>query len=159
MRLILCLLSVFLLSVSIVKNAGAGAGGGASEFGTAEEAQQILTRTVNLVKANETVAFAMVTAGMGGLMIKDLYPFCIDSTGIMVAHPYSTGQDMTEFKSTDGVKVASVMLKNAKGGKISKVTYAIGRPTGTALSSDAFKKITLYTKAGNFVCASGFYSK
>ena len=157
MRLILCLLSILLLSVSTVKNAGAG--GGVSEYGTAEEAQQILTRTVNLVKANETVAFAMITAGMGGLMIKDLYPFCIDSTGIMVAHPYSTGQDMTDFKSTDGVKVASVMLRNAKGGKVSKVTYAIGRPTGTALSSDAFKKITLYTKVGNFVCASGFYSK
>ena len=45
-------------------------------IGTKEEAREILDRTVNLMKSNKTVAFAMITAGgRGGLATKDLYPF------------------------------------------------------------------------------------
>ncbi len=156
MKKFVYLLSVFLLSMSPVK---IFADAHEEKFGTAEEAEQILTRAVNLVKSNETVAFAMITAGMGGLMTKDLYPFCTSMDGVMAAHPYSAGLDMGDFTSTDGVKVAKIMLKNARVGKISKVTYKLGRPSGTDLSSEEFKKTALYTKVGNFVCASGFYSK
>ena len=91
------------------------------KFGTAKDAKELLERTVNLVKSNETVAFAMITAGQGGLRNKDLYPFCTTMNGIMIAHPFISGSDMSNFKTSDGVKVADEMLKNAKEGKISKV--------------------------------------
>ena len=45
--------------------------------------------------------------------------------GIMIAHPFISGTDMSNFKTSDGVKVADVMLKNAKEGKISKITYKL----------------------------------
>ena len=68
-------------------------------IGTKEEAREILDRTVNLMKSNKTVAFAMITAGgRGGLATKDLYPFCTSFSGIQVAHPYGgAGLDMREL--------------------------------------------------------------
>ena len=127
------------------------------KFGTAKEAKELLERTINLVKSNETVAFAMITAGQGGLRSKDLYPFCTTMNGIMIAHPFISGTDMSNFKSSDGVKVADVMLKNAKEDKISKITYKLNR-TGNTQDKE-FKKTTFYTKVKSYVCASGYYSE
>ena len=129
-----------------------------SKFGGKEKAKELLTRAVNLVKSNETVAFAMITAGTGGLSYKDLYPFCTSMTGIMVAHPLSSGTDMMKFITSDGLKVADIMLKNAKEGKISKLSYMLYRPVD-GLDGEEFKKTTYYTKVGEYVCASGYYSK
>ena len=130
----------------------------AEEFGGAEKAKELLTRTVNLVKSNETVDFAMITAGTGGLSSMDLYPFCTSMKGIMVAHPVSSDTNMSNFITSNDIKVADVMLKNAKEGKISKLTYLLNRLVdGT--QSKVFKKTTYYTKVDGCVCASGYYSK
>ena len=130
-----------------------------NEFGTEKEAREILDRAVNLVKSNKTVAFAMITAGgRGGLAVKDLYPFCTSLNGIQVAHPYVAGDDMKNFTSSDGKKLFSIMVKNAKEGKISKVSYKFGRPSGTTLSIKEYFKTVFYTRVGNYICGSGFYS-
>lgn len=127
------------------------------KFGTAKEAKELLTRTVNLVRFNDIIAFTMITAGQGGFRNKDLYPFCTNMDGIMVAHPFVSGTDMSNFKTSDGIKVADVMLQNAKENKISKITYKLNR-TGNTQDKE-FKKTTFYTKVGKYVCASGYYSK
>ena len=48
----------------------------AEEFGTKEEALELLDRTVNLVKDDRNRALDLFTNGSGGLHVKDLYPFC-----------------------------------------------------------------------------------
>ena len=127
--------------------------------GTAEDAKNILERTVNLVKANKTVAFAMITAGgQGGLSIKDVYSSCTDrNTGIHVAHPYVAGTNIKDFTSTDGKKLYSIMVKNAKKGVISKISYKFAKPEGGALSNKEYSKTTFYTLVGDYLCGSGFY--
>ena len=127
--------------------------------GTAEDAKNILERTVNLVKANKTVAFAMITAGgQGGLSIKDVYSSCTDrNTGIHVAHPYVAGTNIKDFTSTDGKKLYSIMVKNAKEGVVSKISYKFAKPEGGALSNKEYSKTTFYTLVGGYLCGSGFY--
>ena len=129
-------------------------------IGTKEEARDILDRTVNLMKSNKTVAFAMITAGgQGGLATKDLYPFCTSFSGIQVAHPYGgAGLDMREFTSSDGKKLYDIMVRNAKEGVISKVSYKFGRPEGASLTMKEYTKVAFYTRVGNYSCGSGYYT-
>ena len=129
-------------------------------IGTKEEARDILDRTVNLMKSNKTVAFAMITAGgQGGLATKDLYPFCTSFSGIQVAHPYGgAGLDMREFTSSDGKKLYDIMVRNAKEGVISKVSYKFGRPEGASLTMKEYTKVAFYTRVGNYICGSGYYT-
>ena len=129
-------------------------------IGTKDEAREILDRTVNLMKSNKTVAFAMITAGgRGGLAIKDLYPFCTSFSGIQVAHPYGgAGLDMREFTSSDGKKLYDIMAKNAKEGVISKISYMFGKPEGGALTIKEYTKVAFYTRVGNYICGSGYYT-
>ena len=128
--------------------------------GTKEEAREILDRTVNLMKSNKTVAFAMITAGgRGGLATKDLYPFCTSFSGIQVAHPYGgAGLDMREFTSSDGKKLYDIMVKNAKEGVISQISYKFGKPKGYSLTIKEFTKVAFYTRVGNYICGSGYYT-
>jgi hypothetical protein len=129
-------------------------------IGTKEEARDILDRAVNLMKSNKTVAFAMITAGgQGGLATKDLYPFCTSFSGIQVAHPYGgAGLDMREFTSSDGKKLYDIMVRNAKEGVISKVSYKFGRPEGASLTMKEYTKVAFYTRVGNYICGSGYYT-
>ena len=138
-----------------------------TEFGTREEANDLLTRAVNLVKANETVAFAMITAGTGGFSQKDLYPFCTTMKGVWIAHPRDSGSDFSDAETSDGVRVAETMIKNAKVGEISEISYMLKRTgttlymlngTGNSLDKE-YKKTTLYTKVGKYICGSGYYEK
>ena len=99
----------------------------AKTFGSEKEAKQMLERAIRIVESNPTVAFAMINVGQGGFHVKDLYPFCVDNKGIMVAHPTLAGTDMSNFSSSDGVNVAQLMLQNAKASTLSKISYKLGR--------------------------------
>ena len=129
-----------------------------TEFGTKEEANDLLTRAVNLVKLNEVVGFTMITIPNTGFQTKDLYPFCFDQNGILLAHPYSLGGSIKELVSEDGVKVGAEMLKNAKKNKISEISYEFPIFEKGVLTDQTGTKTTLYTKVNNYVCGSGFYS-
>ena len=134
----------------------------ANSYGTEKEAKQMLERAIRIVDSNPTVAFAMMNVGQGGFHVKDLYPFCFDKKGIMVAHPTLAGTDMINFVSSDGVKVAQVMLRKAEKNKLSKISYYLNRtissPDGLPIiSKKEFKKTTFYQKVGNYTCAIGFH--
>ena len=134
----------------------------ANSFGSEKEAKEMLERAIRIVESNPTVAFAMINVGQGGFHVKDLYPFCVDNKGIMVAHPTLAGTDMSNFVSSDGVKVAQLMLQNAKANTLSKISYELGRivstPNGLPIpSKKESKKISFYKKVGNYVCATGFH--
>ncbi|RZP21325.1 MAG: hypothetical protein EVA26_06590 [Burkholderiaceae bacterium] len=134
----------------------------ANTFGNEKEAKQMLERAIRIVESNPTVAFAMINVGQGGFHVKDLYPFCVNNKGIMVAHPTLAGTDMSNFVSSDGVKVAQIMLQNAKTETFSKISYKLSRIVSTpnvlpVPSEKESKKISFYKKVGNFVCATGFH--
>ena len=134
----------------------------ANTFGSEKEAKQMLERAIRIVESNPTVAFAMINVGQGGFHVKDLYPFCVDNKGIMIAHPTLAGTDMSNFVSSDGVKVAQIMLQNAKTKTFSKISYNLSRiistPNGLPVpSGKESKKISFYKKVGNYVCATGFH--
>ena len=131
---------------------------GHSDRGSREEAKVLLDRAVNLVKLNEVVGFTMITIPNTGFQTKDLYPFCFDQNGILLAHPYSLGGSIKELVSEDGVKVGVEMLKNAKKNKISEISYQFPVFEKGVLTDQAGTKTTLYTKVKNYVCGSGFYS-
>ena len=127
-------------------------------FGSEKEAKQMLERAIRIVESNPTVAFAMINVGQRGFHVKDLYPFCFDNKGIMVAHPTLAGTDMSNFVSSDGVKVAQLMLQNAKTKTLSKVSYKLvelfTHPMDCQfLQKKESKKISFYKKVGNFICA------
>ena len=98
-----------------------------NSYGNETEAKNMLERVIRIVDSNPTVAFAMINVGQGGFHVKDLYPCCWYNNGIMVAHPTLAGTDMTNFTSSDGVKVAQIMLQKSKSNKFSKISYNLNR--------------------------------
>ena len=126
------------------------------EFGTEEEAKAMLDRAVNLMKFNEMFALEQMTEGAGGFKVKDLYPLCINTKGILVGHPVNVGFDLLEFVDSDGKNVGEEFLKVAQENKISKVTYKLARITTE--DEKEFVKTALVTKVKKYICAVGFYS-
>ena len=126
------------------------------EFGTEEEAKAMLDRAVNLMKFNELFALEQMTEGAGGFKVKDLYPLCVNSKGILVGHPVNVGFNLLEFVDSDGKNVGEEFLKVAQENKISKVTYKLARITTE--DEKEFAKTALVTKVKKYICAVGFYS-
>ena len=89
MKLIKILYVIFFILISPISKA--------TEFGTEEEAKAMLDRAINLIKFNELFALEQITEGSGGFKLKDLYPFCANSKGILVGHPVNVGFDSIKF--------------------------------------------------------------
>ena len=126
------------------------------EFGTEEEAKAMLNRAVNLMEFNELFALEQMTEGAGGFKVKDLYPFCANSKGILVGHPVNVGFNILDFVDSDGKNVGEEFLRVAKNKKINKVTYKL--PRITTEDTKEFEKTALVTKVKKYICAVGFYS-
>ena len=136
---------------------------GKQNYGTKEEAKELLLRATNLLKVDEIVGLTMMTVRSGGFIVKDLYPFCFNKKLTIVSHPYNLGASMRDLKDIDGNSVSEIIIQNAKDGEILEITYTFGRyvagdkklPEEYAESS--MKKTALYTKAGEYYCMSGYY--
>ena len=128
-----------------------------SKKGTEFEAKLLLERAVNLMRIDEVVALTMMTIPNGGFHQKDLYPFCIDDSGVLVAHPYNLGRSIKSMVTDDGVKVGEIMLENAKEGEINKISYVLPIFREGKITDEKAKKSTFFTRVGKHVCASGFY--
>ena len=125
--------------------------------GTEVEAKVLLGRAVNLMKVDEVVALTMMTTPNGGFRQKDLYPFCLHDSGVMVSHPYLLGSSLRNYVSDDGIKVGETFIKKAKEGKVDKITYIQPVFMDGKLTQEKAKKTSLFTRVGKYVCASGFY--
>ena len=127
----------------------------AADFGTAAQAKAMLEKAVAAVKADKAKALAMFTKGEGGFKDRDLYPFCGGPDGIFTAHPNPAlaGKSLKELKDKAGKALGEEMYKVAKEGKISEVGYMWPRPG----SETPVQKVSFVTKAGDQVCAVGYY--
>jgi signal transduction histidine kinase len=139
-------------ALSVVVMAGA-ATAFAADFGTADEAKAMLERAVGAIKADKAGALAKFTKGEGGFKDRDLYPFCGGPDGNFTAHPTLAGKSLKELKDKAGKALGEEIYKVAQEGKISEVNYMWPRPG----SNDAVQKVTFVTKAGDQVCAVGYY--
>ena len=129
----------------------------AAKFGTADEAKAMLDRAVAAVKEDETKALDMFNKGQGGFKDRDLYVFCANAfDGIITAHPYGEkGKQLSGIVGVNGVRLGETMMQNATEGAIKETTYLWPRhPTGEVLEKTVF-----YTKAGDQICAVGYYKE
>jgi len=125
----------------------------AAEFGSAAEAKAMLEKAVAALKADKAKALEMFTKGEGGFKDRDLYPFCGGPDGNFTAHPKLVGKSLKDLKDKADKALGAEMYKVAKEGKISEVSYMWPRTDGT----DPVQKVSFVTKAGDQVCAVGYY--
>ena len=125
----------------------------AAEFGTAPEAKAMLEKAVAAIKADKPGALAKFTKGEGGFKDRDLYPFCGGPDGNFTAHPSLAGKSLKGLKDKAGKALGEEIYKTAQEGKISEVSYMWPRPG----SDKPVQKVTFVSKAGDQVCAVGYY--
>ena len=129
------------------------------DFGTEEEATNMLERAVNLINYNKIYALNIFTERTGGFDFKDLYPFCANNSGILTGHPFNVGFDLLTFIDSDGKNVGKEFLQVAQVGKINKVTFKITYPKDTIKTKDKeYEKTALVTKVGDQICAVGYHN-
>ena len=129
------------------------------DFGTEEEATNMLERAVNLINYDKIYALNIFTERTGGFDFKDLYPFCADNSGILTGHPFNVGFDLLTFIDSDGKNVGKEFLQVAQVGKINKVTFKITYPKDTIKAKDKeYEKTALVTKVGDQICAVGYHN-
>jgi hypothetical protein len=81
----------------------------AQQFGTADEAKAMLTKTVSALKADKAKTLDLINEGKDGFLDRDLYPFCFnlsDGKSVAVASPNSKqtlGMDVRTLKDATGM--------------------------------------------------------
>jgi signal transduction histidine kinase len=125
----------------------------AGDFGTSAEAKAMLEKAVAALKADKGGALAKFTKGEGGFKDRDLYPFCGGPDGNFTAHPSLVGKSLKDLKDKTGKPLGEEIYKVAQDGKIGEVSYMWPRPGTT----EPVQKVSFVTKAGDQVCAVGYY--
>ena len=126
-----------------------------ADFGTSEEAKAMLEKAVAAVKENKAKALDMFNKGEGGFKDRDLYVWCANaSDGIVTAHPTNKGKKLRDIEGKHGAAFGQEIMQTATQGAIKEVTYWWPRPG----SDMPLEKTTFYTKAGDQICAVGYYS-
>ena len=129
----------------------------AQDFGTKEEALDLLQRTENLLSVDKNRALELMVSGEGGLHPKDLYPFCLNDQGILVAHPTNIGGNIMEFTDSSGKYVGKEMIAIAKYGEINTVDFIIARLTTN--DEKEYKKTQLVKRMSGLICVVGYYTQ
>ncbi len=121
-----------------------------------DDARYMLKAAVVAVQNDETSALSWFTEQSHGFRTEDLYVYCIGPDHIMAAHPDPkiNHTDVTQtLIDKNGFHFADVMMKEAKEGQISNITYLWPRLDGYKPSV----KHTMYTKVRDQICAVGYY--
>src|SRR6476620_4982710 len=142
------------LAATLVLSSSSSFAAEEAKFGSEQEAKAMLEKAVAALKDNKAKALAMFNKGEGGFKDRDLYVFCANaSDGILVAHPYLKGENLTEIKGTKGYPLGKEIMTNAAEGKIKQVSYWWPRPG----SDTPLEKHTFYTKVASENCGVGYY--
>jgi hypothetical protein len=130
--------------------------------GTAAEAKAMLMKAIAAVKADEAKALAMVNKGEGGFRDRDLYVFCANVDGTLVAtgNPNlkeALGIDIRAAQNSTGKRFGEEIYAAIQKpeGQITEVTYISPEPdAGDTLVA----KVSLVARANNDVgCGVGYY--
>ncbi len=121
-----------------------------------DDARYLLTQAVDAVNKNEEKALTWFTEQSHGFRTEDLYVYCIGPDHMMDAHPDPrlNHTDVTQtLIDKNGYHFGVVMLKEAKPGVISNITYLWPRLEDTKPSI----KHTMFTQIKDQICAVGYY--
>ena len=125
-----------------------------AKYGTQKQARAMLERAVVAMKKDKAKALAMFNKGEGGFRDRDLYVFCANaSDGILTAHPYLKGENLTDIVGKKGYPLGKEIMQNATEGKIKEVSYWWPRPG----SEKPLEKHSFYTKVEGQNCGVGYY--
>ena len=125
-----------------------------AQYGTQKQARAMLERAVVAMKKDKAKALAMFNKGQGGFRDRDLYVFCANaSDGILTAHPYLKGENLTDIVGKKGYPLGKEIMQNATEGKIKEVAYWWPRPG----SDKPLEKHSFYTKVEGQNCGVGYY--
>ena len=148
----------FVVGYAVIQVLSTTASVWAADFGTAEEAKAMLERAVAAVKEDKAKALDMFNKGEGGFKDRDLYVFCANaSDGIITAHPYGDkGKQLRDIEGMHFARLGETIMQNATEGPIKETTYWFPRHGGTG---EVLEKTVFYTKAGDQICAVGYYNE
>jgi len=132
------------------------------DYGTADEAKAMLTKTVAALKADKAKTLDLINEGKGGFLDRDLYPFCFnlsDGKNIAVASPNSKqvlGADVRTIKDSTGKVFGPELYAAAQKpeGQITEVNYMWPR---TGSDKTPVAKVSFVTKVGDLGCGVGYY--
>jgi signal transduction histidine kinase len=129
----------------------------AAEYGTREEAQALVNRAIEHLKAvGPEKAFADITDRNGKFVDRDLYVFVADQKGIRVAHGLNeklVGKSLEELKDVNGKAFGSEILALGRAGKTGWVDYIYTDPTTKKL----FPKSSYIDSHGGYTFGVGVY--
>jgi hypothetical protein len=149
--------AMLLLSTMSISHALAcGDETGSSCDNAEDDARYLLNSAVSAVQHNEPQALTWFTEQSHGFRTEDLYVFCIGPDKVMDAHPDPkiNHTDVTQtLIDKNGFHFGEQMLKDAKDGEISNITYLWPRLESYKPSV----KHTMYTKVKDQICAVGYY--
>lgn len=126
------------------------------EMGTPEEAKAMNQKAVELAKQDQKKAFQAFSDPNGPFQVKDLYVFCMDMNGVMLAHgkkPELVGKNLFEFNKY-GDLLFQDMIKVAKEKGSGWVDYKWPHP-----QTKKVQEKTSYIEKVNdrFFCGVGAY--
>ena len=128
----------------------------AQQSGTADDAKALLAKAAAAVRADKASALARFDDARGGFKDRDLYVYCANaSDGIYTAHPTHKGKQLKDVVGKKGYPLGKEIMEKATEGKISEITYWWPRPG----SDKPVEKHTFFTKAGDQICAVGYYKE
>jgi signal transduction histidine kinase len=120
------------------------------------EARDMLEVAVLALKADPAKALEMFSRGNAAFRQGELYVFCADETGKVVAHglPSLVGQDFASLKDKTGKAFGRYILDEARLGEVKLTGYYLPKPSG---DHEVYKE-DYFTKIGNLTCGVGYYS-
>ena len=120
------------------------------------EAKHMLDTAVQALETDQTRALEMFNSGHPAFRQGDLYVYCADSRGTILAHglPQLIGQDLARLKDKTGKEFGLQLLNEARQGQIGFATYFLPKPNGT----DEIYKEDYFTKVDKLTCGVGYYS-
>jgi Single Cache domain 2 len=97
------------------------------------EARNMLDTAVRALETDQTRALEMFNSGHPDFKQGDLYVYCADSRGTILAHalPQLIGQDLATLKDKTGKEFGQQLLNEARQGRIGFATYFLPKPNGT----------------------------
>ena len=133
----------------------AGIGPGIAADGPLE-ARDMLERAVLALERDEAAGLEMFKRGDPAFKRGDLYVYCADANGKILAHglPALIGGDLAALKDKTGKQFGLHLLNEARWERIKFISYYLPKPNG---SEEAYKE-DYFTKVGKLTCGVGYYS-
>ena len=148
-----CLFLSALASISLIVSPTASSAASTSPLA----AREMLEAAILAVKGDKDLALAMFNNKDNTVFRQgELYVFCADAQGRIVAHglPTLVGKDFNALRDKTGKDFGRQMLATATEGELTFTGYYLPRPN----SPDEVYREDYFTKVRDLTCGAGYYT-